>query len=199
MFEQTHVGQLWAADAAKTAALAFGAGCLDNSAGDTSLNATKDVLCLPFAATLLGAESLLLPYWKPKASSDYAANLVVIQNAVNDGTYSEEEAQLARVKALADDYETQTPEPRLCYQLGATRQVLLEDDLGQKQEASMRLSYFVNAGQVENLDFTRSLLPLYYPNLSAALVRPARAAAIRAPERGRGGGLRPVEPGVVAR
>lgn len=39
----------------------------------------------------------------------------------------------ARVKALADDYKTQTPEPRLCYQLSATRQVVLEDDIGQQQ------------------------------------------------------------------
>lgn len=69
--------------------------------------------------------------------TDYAADLVVIQDAVDDGTYSQEEAAAARLKALADDYETQTPEPRLCYQLGGTRQVVLEDDLGQKQEVSM--------------------------------------------------------------
>lgn len=78
----------------------------------------------------------------------------MIQDAVNDVTYSEDEAQLARVKALADDYENQTPEPRLCYQLSVTRQVLHEDDLGQKQEVSMRLSYFVSAAQDEDLDFT---------------------------------------------
>jgi hypothetical protein len=50
--------------------------------------------------------------------------------------------------------------------------VVLEDDRGQKQEVSLRLSYFVNAGQDEDLDFTRSLLPLYYPHLAAALARP---------------------------
>jgi hypothetical protein len=173
IFEQTHVGQLWNADAAKAAALAFGAGSLDVGVTDTSLAATKDVLSLPFAATLGGAEGLLLaPYWKPKAGTDYAADLVTIQDALDDGTYSKEEAAAARLKALADDYETQTLAPRLCYQLATTRQVLLEDDLGQKQEVSMRLSYFVNAGQSEDLDFTRSLLPLYYPHLAAALARP---------------------------
>jgi hypothetical protein len=173
IFEQTHVGQLWNDEAAKKAALDFGAGSLEVGVTDTSLAATKDVLSLPFAATLGGAEGLLLvPYWKPKAGTDYAADLVVIQDAVNDGTYSVEEATAARVKALADDYETQTPEPRLCYQLAATRQVVLEDDLGQKQEVSLRLSYFVNAGQPEDLDFTRSLLPRYYPHLAAALARP---------------------------
>jgi hypothetical protein len=131
------------------------------------------VLSLPFAASLLGAEGLLLvPYWKHKAGTDYAADLVVIQDALDDGTYSQEEATAARVKALADDYETQTPEPRLCYQLAATRQVVLKDDLGQKQEVSMHLSYFVSAGQDEDLDFTRSLLPRYYPHLAAAMVRP---------------------------
>jgi hypothetical protein len=97
---------------------------------------------------------------------------VTIQDALNDGTYSKEEAAAARLKALADDYETQTPEPRLCYQLAATRQVLLEDDLGQKQKVSMRLSYFGLASQAEDLDFTRSLLPLYYLHLDAALTRP---------------------------
>jgi hypothetical protein len=173
IFEQTHVGQLWNDEAAKKAALAFAAGALDVGVTDTGLAATKDVLSLPFAATLGGAEGLLLvPYWKPKAGTDYAADLVVIQEAVNDGTYSVEEATAARLKALADDYETQTPEPRLCYQLAATRQVVLEDDLGQKQEVSLRLSYFVDAGQDEDLDFTRSLLPRYYPHLAAALARP---------------------------
>jgi hypothetical protein len=173
IFEQTHVGQLWNDETVKKSALAFGAGSLDVGVIDTSLAATKDVLSLPFAATLGGAEGLLLvPYWKPKTGTDYAADLVVIQDAVNDGTYSVEEATAARLKALADDYETQTPEPRLCYQLAATRQVVLEDDRGQKQEVSMRLSYFVNAGQDEDLDFTRSLLPRYYPHLAAALARP---------------------------
>jgi hypothetical protein len=36
----------------------------------------------------------------------------------------------------------------------------------------MRLSYFVLRSQEEDLDFTRSLLPRYYPHLAAALVRP---------------------------
>jgi hypothetical protein len=36
----------------------------------------------------------------------------------------------------------------------------------------MRLSYFVSAGQSEDLNFARSILPLYYPHLAAALVRP---------------------------
>ena len=173
IFEQTHVGQLWNADAAKAAALAFAAGSLDVGVPDTSLDATKDVLSLAFAASLVGAEGLLLlPYWKPKAGTDYAADLKTIQDAQDDGTYSKQEADAARLKALADDFETQTPEPRLCYQLAATRQVLLEDDLGNKQEVSMRLSYFVLRSQDEDLDFTRSLLPRYYPHLSAALARP---------------------------
>jgi hypothetical protein len=172
-FEQSHVGQLWNEEAAKKAALDFAAGSLEVGVTDTSLAATKDVLSLPFAATLGGAEGLLLvPYWKPKAGTDYAADLVVIQDAVNDGTYSQGEAAAAQRKALADDYETQTPAPRLCYQLAATRQVVLEDDRGQKQEVSLRLSYFVNAGQPEDLDFTRSLLPRYYPHLATALARP---------------------------
>jgi hypothetical protein len=173
VFEQTHVGQFWNDETAKKAAQAFAAGSLDVGVTDTGLAATKDVLSLPFAASLGGVEGLLLiPYWKPKAGTDYAADLVIIQDAVNDGTYSPEEAAAARVKALADDYETQTPEPRLCYQLVSTRQVVLEDDLGKKQEVSMRLSYFVNAGQEEDFDFTRSLLPRYYPHLAAALARP---------------------------
>jgi hypothetical protein len=173
VFEQTHVGQLWNEEAAKAAALAFGAGSLDVGVTDTSLAPTKDVLSLPFGATLGGASGLLLvPYWKPKAGTDYAADLVTIQDALDDGTYSKEEAAAARLKALADDYDTQTPAPRLCYQLTTTRQVLLEDDLGQRQEVSMRLSYFVLANQAEDLDFTRSLLPLYYPHLAAALARP---------------------------
>jgi hypothetical protein len=60
IFEQTHVGQLWNEDAAKAAALAFAAGSLDVGVTDTSLAPTKDVLSLPFAATLGGAEGLLL-------------------------------------------------------------------------------------------------------------------------------------------
>jgi hypothetical protein len=173
MFELTHSGLNWNDTVAKALAAAYGGGYLDNGAGDTSLDATKDVLTLPFAASIVGATGLLLvPYWKPKAGTDYAADLVTIQDAVNDGTYTEADAQAARVKALADDFDTQTPEPRLCYQLADTRQVLLEDDLGQKQEVSMRLSYFVLRSQAEDLDFTRSLLPSYYPHLAAALVRP---------------------------
>lgn len=86
----------------------------------TSLAATKDVLGLPFAATLADAGGLLLlAYYKPKAGTDYAADLVTIQDALDDGTYSKEDASAAHVKALADDYETQTPAPRLCYQLAA--------------------------------------------------------------------------------
>jgi hypothetical protein len=33
-------------------------------------------------------------------------------------------------------------------------------------------SYFVLRSQEEDLDFTRSLLPRYYPHLAAALMRP---------------------------
>ncbi len=176
IFEQTHIGQPWNADAAKAAAKAFAAGYLDNGAGDTSLDTTKDVLTLPFAATLTGAEGLLLlPYWKPNKGTDYQADLQVIQDAVNDGTYTQQEAVVARAKALSDDFETQEPQPRLVYQLPATvatRAVLLLDDLGQQQQVNMRLSYFVDVNQAEDLDFTRSLLPRYYPHLAAALVRP---------------------------
>jgi hypothetical protein len=173
-FEQTHIGQPWNADAAKAAALAFASGYLDNGAGDTSLDVSKDVLTLPFAATLTGAGGLLLPYWKPKKGTDYQADLQVIQDAVNDGTYSTAEAEAARAKALADDFDTQEPEPRLVYQLPATytRAVQLVDDHGTTQQVSLRLSYFVSVNQPEDLDFTRSLLPLYYPHLAAALVRP---------------------------
>jgi hypothetical protein len=172
-WDQAHAGIGWDDDAAKKAAQAFAAGYLDNGAGDTSLDATKDVLTLPFAASTVGdAGLLLLPYWKPKAGSDYQADLQVIQEAVDEGTYSPEEAIAARAKLFADDFDVQQPEPRLCYQLATTRQVLLEDDLGNKQEVSMRLSYFVLRSQDEDLDFTRSLLPRYYPHLAAALVRP---------------------------
>lgn len=55
---------------------------------------------------------------------------MTIQDAVNDGTYSEAEALAARVAALGDDFDTQTPEALLCYQLASTCKVLLEDDLG---------------------------------------------------------------------
>ena len=174
-FEQSHIGQLWNADAAKAAALAFAAGYLDNGAGDTSLDATKDVLTLPFAATLSGAGGLLLlPYWKPNKGTDYQADLQVIQDALNDGTYNQADAEVARAKALSDDFETQELEPRLVYQLPPTytRAVQLVDDQGATQQVAMRLSYFVDVNQPEDLDFTRSLLPLYYPHLASALVRP---------------------------
>jgi hypothetical protein len=174
-FEQTHIGQPWNADAAKAAALAFASGYLDNGAGDTSLDTTKDVLTLPFAATLPGASGLLLlPYWKLNKGTDYQADLKVIQDALDDGTYNQAEADAARAKALADDFDTQEPEPRLVYQLPITytRDVKLVDDHGQQQTVAMRLSYFVDVNQPEDLDFTRSLLPLYYPHLAAALVRP---------------------------
>jgi hypothetical protein len=36
----------------------------------------------------------------------------------------------------------------------------------------MRLAYFVDRSQDEDLDFTRSLLPRYYPHLAVALARP---------------------------
>ena len=173
VFEASHAGQPWDADAAKLVAQAYGAGYLDNGAGDTSLAATKDVLTLPFAASPMGAAGLLLiPYWKPKPGTDYQDDLAVIQAALDDGTYSPEEAKSARAKALGDDFETQTPQPRLVYQSLATRQVLLEDDEGHRQEVSMRLSYFVDRAQREDLDFSRCLLPLYYPHLAAALARP---------------------------
>lgn len=175
IFERTHIGQPWNADAAKAAALAFAAGYLDNGAGDTSLDTTKDVLTLPFAATLSGASGLLLlPYWKPNKGTDYQDDLRVIQEAEDDGTYTHDEAEAARAKALSDDFETQELEPRLVYQLPATytRAVQLVDDLGTTQQVSMRLSYFVDINQSEDLDFTRSLLPRYYPHLAAALARP---------------------------
>jgi hypothetical protein len=70
------------------------------------LPATKDVLTLPFAASPLGAEGMLLvPYWKPKAGTDYRADLAIIQAAVDDGTYTADEAEVARVKARADDFD----------------------------------------------------------------------------------------------
>ncbi|MGI4822677.1 MAG: hypothetical protein ACRYFV_15820 [Janthinobacterium lividum] len=59
------------------------------------------------------------------------------------------------------------------YQLpGSLRNVVLEDDAGNKQEVTMRQSYFLLRSQEEYLDFMRSLLPRYYPHLAAALVRP---------------------------
>jgi hypothetical protein len=107
IFERNNVGQLWSEEAAKKAALTFAAGSLEVGVTDTGLAATKDVLNLPFAATPAGADGLLLvPFWKPKAGTNYAADLVVIQEAIDDGTYSVEEAEAARVKALADGYET---------------------------------------------------------------------------------------------
>jgi hypothetical protein len=173
VFEQSHAGQPWNDQAAQAAAQAFGAGYLDNGAGDTSLPATKDVLTLPFAASPVGGEGLLLvPYWKPRAGTDYQADLATIQDALDTGIYTAEEAQAARVKALGDDFETQEPGPRFVYQLLATREVLLEDDAGDKQVVPLRLSYFVSRAQPEDLDFTRSLLPRYYPHLAAALLRP---------------------------
>lgn len=177
LFQQAYAGQLWDADAAKAKAQAFGAGCLSNGTGDTNIARSKEVLTLPFAASPLGAQGLLLiPYWKPKPGSDYLADLAVIDDAERQGPanggYTAQEATAARIKALGDNFETQTPEPRICYQSTATRAVLLEDDAGNKQQVNMRLSYFVDRGQLEDLDFTRSLLPLYYPHLAAALVRP---------------------------
>jgi hypothetical protein len=175
IFEATHVGQPWNDEAAKVAALAFAAGYLDVGVSDTSLDAKKDVLALPFAASPVGAGGLLLlPYWKPKQGTNYADDLAVIQAALDDGTYSAEEAEAARAKAFGDDFETQEPEPRLCYQLpvGNARLVVLKDDVGAMATVPMRLSYFVDYSQPEDLDFTRSLLPLYYPHLAAALARP---------------------------
>jgi hypothetical protein len=172
-WEQGHAGQPWNDEAAKAAARAYGAGYLDNGAGDTSLAPTKDVLTLPFAASPIGAEGLLLvPYWKPKPGTDYADDLAVIQAALDDGTYSVEEAAAARLQALGNDFDTQEPGPRLVYQLPTTRDVLLEDDAGHQQTVSMRLSCFVLRSQAEDLDFSRCLLPTYYPHLAAALARP---------------------------
>jgi hypothetical protein len=174
-WEQAHTGLGWNDDAAQAAAMAFGAGYLDNGAGDTSLDATKDVLTMPFAASPVGeADLLLLPYWKPKQGTDYQADLVVIQEAQNDGTYSAEEAQAARAKALVDDFDTQAPVARLCYQLPAsyTRAVLLDDGQGSTQTVTMATSYFVMPSQEQDLDFRRCLLPAYYPHLAAALLRP---------------------------
>ena len=175
VFEQTQPGAGWNEEAAKAAAQAFAAGYLDNGPADVSLAATKDVLTLPFAASIVGAEGLLLlPRWKPKAGTDYQADLQVIADAQAAGTYSAAEAEAARVKALGDDYDTQAPGPRLCYQLPATssRQVKLDDGHGNTQVVTMRLSYFVLGSQAEDFDFSRSLLPLYYPHLAAALARP---------------------------
>ena len=170
---RTHTGLGWDDDAAKAAANAYGAGYLDNGAGDTSLPATKDVLTLPFAASPLGADGLLLiPYWKPKQGSDYAADLQTIADALANGTYTPAEAEAARIKALADDFDTQAPAPRLCYQSAVTREVRLQDDVGLVFPVLMRLSYFVQRSQDEDLDWQRSLLPRYYPHLAAALVRP---------------------------
>ncbi|MGI4871656.1 MAG: hypothetical protein ACRYFX_10810 [Janthinobacterium lividum] len=170
---RTHTGLGWDDDAAKAAANAYGAGYLDNGAGDTSLAATKDVLTLPFAASPVGAESLLLvPYWKPKQGTDYAADLQVIADALANGNYNAAEAEAARVKALGDDFDTQAPAPRLCYQLSSTRDVKLEDDHGNTLTVPMRLSYFVLRSQDEDLDWQRSLLQRYYPHLAAALVWP---------------------------
>jgi hypothetical protein len=82
------------------------------------------VLTLPFAASPVGTQGLLVPYWKPKPSTNYDDDLQVIQAAL-------------------DDFDTQEPGPRLVYQLPTTRDVLLEDDAGHKQPVSMRLSCFV--------------------------------------------------------
>ena len=173
IFESTHAGQPYDAEAAKKVAAAFGAGYLDNGAGDVSLAPTKDVLTLGFAASPAGVVGLLLiPYWKPKPGTDYGADLAVIAQALADGTYTPAEAQAARTKALGDDFDTQTPQPRLVYQATITRDVLLEDDKGNRQQVALRLSYFVDRAQPEDLDFTRSLLPRYYPHLAAALARP---------------------------
>jgi hypothetical protein len=66
------------------------------------------VLTLPFAASVVGAAGLLLlPYWKPKAGSDYLADLQVIQEAQEEGTYSPQEAIAARAKIFVDDFEVQ--------------------------------------------------------------------------------------------
>ena len=177
MYEQAHNGLGWNDEAAKAAAKLFAAGYLDNGPGDVSLPATKDVLTLPFAATNVGAEGLLLlPYWKPKVGTDYAADLKVIADAEVQGPpdgYTAQEATVARAKALADDFDTQQPQPRLVYRHPTySRLVTLLDDMGQSQQVTLPVTYFVDAAQAEDLDFTRSLLPLYYPHLTAALARP---------------------------
>ena len=178
VFEREHNGLGWNDGAAKAQAAAFAAGCLDNGPSDVSLPATQDVLTLPFAATTVGADGLLLvPRWKPKLGADYAADLATIQEALdrgpdNDG-YTPQEAALQRTKALGDDFDTQQPQPRLVYQHPTnSRLVTLLDDAGQSQQVALPVSYFLDAAQAEDLDFSRSLLPRYYPHLAAALARP---------------------------
>ncbi|UOR06245.1 hypothetical protein MUN82_03915 [Hymenobacter aerilatus] len=133
---------------------------------NTTLDATKDVLTLPFAATPTGAAGLpLVPYWKKKDAVD-AAKLAEQKAIAADAKKSKLEREAARREVIALQYDTQSPQPRLLYTSANSRPVDLTDGLATLHDVALPVATF------SGLDFASVLLPTFYPHLAAVLRRP---------------------------
>jgi len=136
------------------------------SCPNTTLDATKDVLTLPFAATATGAGGLpLVAYWKKKEAVD-AAKLAEQKAIAADTKKSKLEREAARREATALQYDTQSPQPRLLYAAANTRPVDLTDGTATRDDVALPVATFTG------LDFASVLLPTYYPHLASVLRRP---------------------------
>jgi len=133
---------------------------------NSTLEAEKTVLTLPFTASATGAAGLpYLAFWHEKDAFD-AQKLADFQKTAADTTKTTAERAEARRAALELRYDTQQPQPRLLYAGTATRPVDLTD--GEKTVKDVLLPVATFAG----LDFASVLLPTYYPHLAAVLRRP---------------------------
>lgn len=115
---------------------------------DTTLDAVKDLLTLPFAASPRGQDGLpLVPKWKLKPG------------------YSVGNTDPA-------NYTELTPLPRLLLRSSSrTRRITIQDDTS-VVTVEARLSYFDEPAEAISLSWGRYLLPTYYQHLIAALRAP---------------------------
>lgn len=116
---------------------------------DENLPTEKELFTLAFAATPAGEEGLpLLAKWQAKPGAT--------PGSTNPA-----------------DYQELQPEPRLLLRSPtATRFVTLSDNAGATQTVEAVLSYFASSSEAEDLTFTRTLGPMYYAVLAAALRAP---------------------------
>jgi hypothetical protein len=121
---------------------------------DTSLDASKDLFTLPFAASPAGANGLvLLPRWQADANSDpvtYSDQAIEPRQLLRSTTRS-------RVVTFRDDSPSNTTPAPTPTVVGT---------------ATIPLAYFASTNEPVDLDFGRTLLPTYYTVLAAALVAP---------------------------
>lgn len=128
---------------------------------DYTLAEEEDLLEMPWAATSKGTNGLLLlPVYK------------VREGVVNPGAPKEYDRQKPVARLVVQTERVRNVKLRISHM--ETRNGQQVEVIDQEGPAFAPISIFADQDEAQDLDFTRSILPRYYPHLAAVLRRPLK-------------------------